>query len=92
MFINFEAHYYTKIEEIINYNQIDPMTIHKIFIVLLAGSFLLFSCGRNKEKIDLSEIDPEIEIERFEREMFEMNTDTLTQAISYFYKRIKNSF
>ncbi len=68
------------------------MSVFRNFIMLLSFLFVLFSCGSNKEKIDLSGIDTNIKIERFEQEMFEMDQDTLPAAISYFYSNYDDFF
>ncbi|MDO8951253.1 MAG: hypothetical protein Q7U86_01445 [Draconibacterium sp.] len=51
-----------------------------IFAVLLL--LLLFSCKRNPLKVDISEIKTEIEVVRFDKELFEINNnDTLNSII-----------
>ena len=48
---------------------------------------LISSCSNNKLDVNTKGIDLKIDIQRFDRELFEMNTDTIPEAIGYFYKK-----
>ncbi len=60
--------------------------------VALAAAFLIFSCGRNNKNPDISKIGLQSGIHRFDRELFEMDQDTLAEAITYFYKEYGDFF
>ena len=56
-------------------------------IVFLPFLFvLIISCNNNKERIDLKKIHVDTEIERFDSLLFEMNTDTIGEGITWLYK------
>lgn len=53
-----------------------------VFRILFLSSFLLilFACNRNRLKVDISDIEKEVEVVRFEQELFEIPLqDTLTE-------------
>jgi hypothetical protein len=56
--------------------------------ILLAGA----SCNRNRLKVNIAEIDVEVKVERFDRELFGLSGDTINQAISGFYDRYGDFF
>ncbi|MFH1321494.1 MAG: gliding motility lipoprotein GldB [Bacteroidota bacterium] len=53
--------------------------------ILLTG--LLFSCSPGRLDIDVSDIDVEIQIKRFEKDLFELNPDSVLARISFFEKK-----
>lgn len=57
------------------------------FLLLLVGG-----CGRHPLEVDISGIEEEVHVERFDRRLFEMETDTIEDAISYFYDRYGDFF
>jgi len=46
---------------------------------------LLAGCRNNPLDVDVSEIDVEVQLERFDRALFEMDPDTINSAIGTFY-------
>jgi len=52
----------------------------------------LFACQRNPLNVNIKNIDLEIKIQRFEQELFEMQTDTLAEGISYFSEKYDDFF
>ena len=62
-------------------------------IVFLTGfSILLAGCRTNLLDVDVSEIDVKVRLERFDKDLFEMNPDTIDSAIGFFYKRYEDFF
>jgi hypothetical protein len=60
--------------------------VHSILYFLIPA-LLLASCHRSSLKVNVSGIAAEVEVERFDRDLFEMSADTIDQAISTFYSR-----
>lgn len=62
------------------------MQLIRNFIIL---SLILFvgGCKFGNKKPDIRDIEVETNIERFERELFEMDVDTIPKAIEYFYDK-----
>lgn len=56
------------------------------FLVMLAG------CRNNRTKVDLSGIDAEVKLERFDQALFELEADTIDQAIGSFYSKYGDFF
>ncbi len=54
-------------------------------IFLISISMLLSGCRNNPLDVDVSEIDVEVQLERFDRALFEMDPDTINNAIGTFY-------
>jgi hypothetical protein len=54
---------------------------NKIF-VFLAITLILISCGRSKDKVNLSKIDLNINILRFDKELFALDTVNVSDSIS----------
>ena len=53
---------------------------------------LLVSCSRNPFDVDISGIDFDLKINRFDRELFLMDQDSMDQAIDNFYSRYGDFF
>lgn len=56
-----------------------------VVVFLLCFSPLWISCKRNSLDVDVSGIDVEVKLERFDRALFEMDSDTINRAIGSFY-------
>jgi hypothetical protein len=56
------------------------------FLSLLILIVLVSSCNKGIKPPDISDIQLETKIQRFERELFEMDVDTIPDAINYFYR------
>jgi hypothetical protein len=56
-------------------------------LALILLSFLIGSCKPGIKKPDIDHIQLHTPIERFEKELFEMDVDTIPEAIDYFYKK-----
>ena len=61
------------------------------FIPCICLLFLL-ACQRNPLNINIRNIDLEIKIERFEKELFNMETDTLAEGISFLSSKYGDFF
>ncbi len=63
----------------------------RVYIGIIAGISLLFllvtGCNRNRLDVDISGMELELDIARFDRELFTMDLDTVNQAVSYFYNQ-----
>lgn len=57
------------------------------FLITILLMIALVSCNRRNKPPDVDNIDVETLYFRFERELFEMDTDTLPEAIEYFYQK-----
>ena len=64
-----------------NLPQMHRLLFSLIFILIFS------SCHKNKLDVKTRGIDLKIEIQRFDKELFEMNTDTIPEAIDYFYNK-----
>ncbi len=53
-----------------------------IFLIFLP---LILSCNTRRDKIDLSKIDLEIQIDRFDKRLFSMDLDTLPEGVEELY-------
>ncbi len=58
----------------------------------LLTAFTLISCHRSNKGPDISKMNLNFSIHRFDRELFGMDTDTLDDAINYFYKTYGDFF
>jgi len=54
--------------------------------------FLVWGCRRHPLEVDISGIEEKVHVERFDRELFEMNVDTVEDAPGYFYDRYGDFF
>lgn len=61
-----------------------------IFHLLLLITFT--GCKNDPLKVDISEIDLEVEVQRFDRELFTVDFDTIDDAVSEFYDRYGDFF
>lgn len=65
-------------------------TKYYLFNVLLLVTLL--SCNRNPLDIDISGSEVKMEIQRFDREVFTLDFDTVDDAVSYFYMKYQDFF
>jgi len=65
--------------------------LRKIFF-LLAILTLVTGCHKHPQKVDLTGIDAEVKIERFDRALFEMEADTIEDAIGGLYSSYGDFF
>jgi hypothetical protein len=76
-------------------SRIDPSEytkhIMKVFFVFILGTSLFFSCGRNT-KPDISEINLNFDIVRFDSLLFEMNQDSIDENITKLYSLYDDFF
>lgn len=64
--------------------------IKYLFFTLFIMSF--HSCKNELSKKDLQKIDIDVKIDRFEQELFQMNPDTMSLAVSHFNKSFGDFF
>lgn len=62
------------------------------FFLPLCFLILITGCQRNPLDVNVKRINLDIKIDRFEKELFEMDSDTLTEGISYFKKKYTDFF
>jgi hypothetical protein len=55
-------------------------------LFLSAIALMLVGCRKNPMEVDISGIDVNITLERFDRDLFEMDQDTMDRAIGTFYR------
>lgn len=68
------------------------MLRHLILYTSLFFLVVFTSCGRDQFKVDISGIDYDLEIKRFDRELFMMEQDSIEAAIDQFYMRYGDFF
>ena len=66
--------------------------VHCGMVFLMCISFLGTSCRRNSLDVDVSGIEIEVELERFDQALFEMDADTINQSIGAFYNTYGDFF
>ncbi len=67
--------------------------MHKyIFILLIIGSLITVSCKRNKFDVNVSNIKINLQINRFDKELFSINKDSLNYYIPKLEKKYGNFF
>ena len=66
--------------------------VRQICFFISLGMLLLWGCGRHPLDVDISGIEEKVSVERFDREMFQMELDTVEEAIGYFYERYGDFF
>lgn len=71
--------------------RIEKKGLRRITVLVIFMS-ALFSCNRGDRKPDIRDISVSVSIERFEQDLFEMDTDTLPEAIAYFYSRYEDFY
>jgi len=71
-------------------NMMRPVQGTMLFITGIA--LLLCGCRNNSLDVDVSGIDLNIELERFDRDLFEMDQDTMDGAIGALYKHYDDFF
>ena len=67
-----------------------PVQLTILFITGIA--LLLCGCRNNSLKVDISKVDLNIKLERFDRDLFEMDQDTMDFAIGAMYKQYDDFF
>ena len=70
----------------------DYMTMKVRNFSFLIFILFLLACQRNPLNVNIRNIDLEIKIERFEKELFTMETDTLAEGISYLSDKYRDFF
>jgi len=65
--------------------------LRKIFF-LLSLLVLAAGCGKQQRKLDLNGIHAEVTLERFDRELFELDMDSIEDAIDVLYARYGDFF
>jgi len=70
------------------------MTITRFptILVYLLIINVLASCGRQGLKVDISGIEENVKVERFDRELFSLDPETMDQKIADFYERFGDFF
>jgi hypothetical protein len=65
-----------------------------ILTVIVYGLVLLFTvgCSRNPYHVDISSVDLEIKIKRFEKDLFSLDFDSITGKIPWFYDKYGDFF
>ena len=63
-----------------------------VMVFMICSALLAIGCTRNMLDVDISGIEVELQIERFDRELFEMDPDTLIGAIGTFYDNYGDFF
>jgi len=62
-------------------------------LLFLTGFILIVaSCNRNRLEVNITGIDAEVKVERFDRELFGLSGDSIDRAISGFYSRYGDFF
>jgi len=61
-------------------------------ILFCLALLLLFSCNRSAYKVDVDNIDLEIEIKRLEKELFELSVDSSVDSITYSIPSLENKY
>ncbi len=62
----------------------------KKLLILIALFNIMASCQQNEYQVNLAGIDVNIEIERLEKDLFEINIDSIEPAIDYIKKKYGN--
>lgn len=60
--------------------------------IILSLVLLIGGCQFGNKKPDISDIEVETKIQRFERELFGMDVDTIPRAIDYFYDKYNDFY
>jgi hypothetical protein len=63
-----------------------------IVYFLIGMALALTGCKRSSLDVNVSGIDLKVEVERFDRDLFEISTDSINQAIGAFYERYGDFF
>ncbi|RLD56547.1 MAG: gliding motility lipoprotein GldB [Bacteroidetes bacterium] len=64
----------------------------KIFTLLIACSLIFISCKRNKFDIDVSDVKVDLQVNRFDKELFSINKDSVYYYIPKLEKKYGNFF
>jgi hypothetical protein len=67
-----------------------PVHLNLIFIICLVAA--VSGCRQNPFQVDISGIEAEVRIERFDRDLFLMDQDTIDRAIGAYYNRYGDFF
>ncbi len=63
-----------------------------VMIFLMCTSLLVSGCRQNNLDVDVSGIEAEVMVERFDQELFELGTDTIASALEGFYNTYGDFF
>ena len=66
--------------------------VHLIQFFLICMIFAVTGCRQDPFQVDISGIDARVQVERFDRDLFEMDLDTLELAIGTFYNNYADFF
>ncbi|MDF1575293.1 MAG: hypothetical protein P1P86_08905 [Bacteroidales bacterium] len=66
--------------------------VHGTRLFLLGIALLITACSSDPLDVDISGIDLQLELERFDRDLFEMDQDTIDAAIGSLYRRYGDFF
>jgi hypothetical protein len=66
--------------------------IQRSLVFLLPIVALLVGCGKHGRKVDLTGIEAEVNIERFDRALFELQADSINEAIGELYSEYGDFF
>ncbi len=61
-------------------------------VFLISTSLLMNGCNRDHLDVDVSGIEVEVKLERFDQALFEMDTDTISSSIGSFYNTYGDFF
>jgi hypothetical protein len=66
--------------------------IQRKIVFLICISLMFAGCQNNRLNVDISNIEINVKLERFDRSLFEMDPDTINQAIGVFYSTYGDFF
>jgi hypothetical protein len=66
--------------------------VQRILFFLALAAWLLSACKSPARQADISSIDLQLHLERFDRELFEMDQDTMERAIDAMYRKYGDFF
>lgn len=66
--------------------------VQRILFFLALLAWLGYGCNSNKRRADISSIDFHLELERFDRALFDMDQDTMERAIDALYRQYGDFF
>lgn len=66
--------------------------LHAIMLFLFGAVLVISGCGSNPLDVDVSGIEVDMKLERFDRDLFEMDQDTMDVAIGALYRQYGDFF
>jgi len=66
--------------------------VHRMWVFLVMMVWLVNGCNSDPREVDISAIELQVPLERFDRALFEMDQDTLDRAIDAMYERFGDFF